>query len=113
MHCIITRQCTSELLRVISRSDFIILGSHANSTTLSKYMWQSKETPNLSLTLARFIAKKVPPYSNISKMCLPCLHKKLKISNYPRPDELLNKRSELISKCLHANKFLCNYKTKH
>ena len=36
------------------------------------------------------------------------------IFNYPRPDELLNKKSELISKCCHANKFLlCNYKTKH
>ena len=31
--------------------------------------------------------------------------------SYPRPDELLNKTSELISKCHHANKFLLrNYK---
>ena len=60
------------------------------------------------------IAKKVPPYSNISKKCLLCLHEKLEIINYPGPEELLNKRSELISKCWPANKFLLyNYKTKH
>ena len=42
------------------------------------------------------------------------LHEELEIINYSRPDELLNKRSELISKCRHANKFLMrNYKTKH
>ena len=51
--------------------------------------------------------KKVLPYSNISKKCLPRLHEKLEIINYPRPDKLLNKRSELISKCRHANKFYC------
>ena len=86
----------------------------ANDTTLSKYIWELKETSNSSSALIWSIAKKVPPYSNISKKCLLCLHEKLEIINYPRPEELLNKRSELISKCRHANKFLLrNYKTKH
>ena len=86
----------------------------ANDTTLSKYIWELKETSNSSPTLVWSIAKKVPPYSNISKRCLLCLHEKLEIINYPRPEELLNKRSELISKCRHVNKFLLrNYKTKH
>ena len=81
---------------------------------ISKYIWELKETSNLSPTLVWCIAKKVPPYSNISKKCLLCLHEELEIINYPRPDELLNKRSELIFKCRHANKFLLrNYKTKH
>ena len=32
--------------------------------------------------------------------------------NYPNPNELLNKRSELISKCRHVSKFLSsNYKS--
>ena len=85
-----------------------------NDATLSKYIWELKETSNLSPTLVWSIAKKVPPYSNICKKCLLCLYKKLEIINYPRPDELLNKRSELISKCQHANKFLLrNYNTKH
>ena len=86
----------------------------ANDTTLSKYIWELKETSNSSPALVWSIAKKIPPYSNISKKCLLCLHEKLEIINYPRPEELLNKRSELISKCRHANKFLLrNYKTKH
>ena len=86
----------------------------ANDTTLSKYVWELKETSNSSPTLVWSIAKKAPLYSNISKKCLLSLHEKLEIINYPRPEELLNKRSELISKCRHANKFLLrNYKTKH
>ena len=35
---------------------------------------------------------------NVSKKCLLCLHEKLEMINYPRPEELLNKRCELISK---------------
>ena len=58
----------------------------ANDSTLSRYIWELKETSNSSLTLVRPIAKKVPPYSNISKKCLLCLHKKLEIINYPRPE---------------------------
>ena len=85
-----------------------------NDTTRSKYIWELKETSNLSPALVWSIAKKVPPYSNISKKCLLCLHEKLEIINHPRPNELLNKRSELIYKCGHANTFLLrSYKLKH
>ena len=86
----------------------------ANDTTLSKYIWELKETSNSSLALVWSIAKKVLPYSNIFKRCLLCLHEKFEIINYSRPEELLNKRSELISRCWNANKFLLrNYKTEH
>ena len=64
-------------------------------------------------TLKWSIVKRVPSYSNITKRCRLCLQEKFEIIKYPRPDELLNKRSELISKCRHANKYLlCNYKSK-
>ena len=86
----------------------------ANHTSLSKYIWELKETSNLILTLVSSIAKNGLPYYNISKKCLQCLHEKPEVTNYSRTDELLNKRSELISKCRYANKFLLrNYKTKH
>ena len=49
----------------------------ANDTTRLKYIWELKETSNLSPTLVWSIAKKVPPYSNISEKCLLCLHEKL------------------------------------
>ena len=81
-----------------------------NDTTLSKYIW---ELSNSSLPLAWSIAKKVLPYSNISKKCLLRFHEKLEIINYTRPEELLNKISELLPKYRHASKFLLrNYKTK-
>ena len=51
----------------------------ANDTILSKYMWELKETLNSSPTLVWPIAKKVPPYSNISKKCLLILHEKLEL----------------------------------
>ena len=67
-----------------------------------------KETPSLKWS----IVKSVPGYSNITKKCLLCLYEKLEINNYPNQEELLNKQSELISKCRHVNKYLLsNYKS--
>ena len=54
-----------------------------------------KRNIKLNPTLACYIAKRILLYSNISKKCLLCLHEKLKRINYPRPEELRNKRSEL------------------
>ena len=54
----------------------------------------------------------VPGNSNILKRCMLCLYEKYEILNYPSREELLNKRSELVSKCQHVNKFiLSNYKS--
>ena len=40
------------------------------------------------------------------------MQEKFKIINYPNPNEMLNKRSELTSKCHHINKFLLyNYRS--
>ena len=57
-------------------------------------------------TLEWSIVKSLPSYLNISKKSLLCLHEKLEIVNFEYQDHLLNKRSELISKCRHANKYL-------
>ena len=51
----------------------------ANDTTLSKYIWELKVTSNSSPTLVWPVAKKVPPYSDISKKCLLSLHEKLEL----------------------------------
>ena len=53
-------------------------------------------------------SQKGSAYSNITKKCLLCLHEKPETVNYPHPKELLNKRSVLVSKCRHANKYLLN-----
>ena len=83
---------------------------YSTITTLSNYMWHlksvSSETPNWKWSVLGF----VPPYLNISKKCLLSLFEKLEIVTYESKKELLNKRSELLCKCCHANKFfLKNY----
>ena len=85
---------------------------YSKSTALSNYIWDLKknqESPSISWS----ILKSVPAYSNMTKRCLLCLHEKFEIINYTNQKELLNKRSELISKCRHENKYmLANYKSK-
>ena len=85
---------------------------YSNSTTLSSYVWELKDnglTPNLKWS----IVKEISSYNNITKTCNLCLYEKYVILNYPSQDDLLNKRSELVSKCRHQNKFLlANYKSK-
>ena len=56
------------------------------------------------------IVKSVLPYSNILKICLVSLRKKLKIVNFKGIDHLLNRLSDLISKCRHANHCLLRKK---
>lgn len=85
---------------------------YAKSTTLSSYIWELKDTQNVTPNLSWSIVRKVPAYSNLSKKCQLCLHEKLEIITHPSPDTLLNKKSELISKCRHENKYLlANFKT--
>ena len=62
------------------------------------------EEQNVNLSLE--INRQAAPYSKISKQCLLCLHEKLAIALYSNPEELLNKRSEMISKSHDLNKFL-------
>ena len=64
-------------------------------------------TPALKWHILKYVA----PYFNITKMCRLCLQEKVEIISYTNPNELLNKRSKLVSKCRHVNKFLlANYK---
>ena len=79
---------------------------HSTDTTLSKYVWEVKRKLKIMPSLKWYIIKSVPAYSNISKKCQLCLQEKFEILIYPNPNELLNKTSELISKCCHVNTFL-------
>ena len=78
--------------------------NYKNSTELSKYIWQLKGQ-NRDFSIEWKILKNAKPYVNGSKRCNLCLTEKLEILN-GLPSELLNKRSELVSKCRHENKFL-------
>ena len=74
---------------------------HINDTSFSKHTWEIKAKHQQNLSLEIHLS-----YSNITKNCLLCLLKKIEIVNYPHPEELLSKRSELVSKCWHSNKYL-------
>ena len=84
----------------------------STDTALPKHTWKEKRKFKIMLLLKWYKIKTVPAYSNIFKKCQLCLQEKFEMLNYPNPNELLNKRSELISKCRHVNKFLLsNYKS--
>ena len=76
-----------------------------NKTELSKHVWNIKDH-GLDNNLWWKIHKMASPYQCGSKRCDLCLLEKVSII-CADPDSLLNKRTELISKCRHRNKFCC------
>ena len=83
--------------------------SKANSTELSKYIWELKKHGNPEPTIKWSLVDTAIPDVNGSKKCNLCLTERYHIITSPLL--LLNKRSELMSKCRHENKFyLTNYK---
>ena len=76
---------------------------YSNSTELSKYIWQLKDN-NTEYQIQWSIITAAQPYSNISRRCDLCASEKLHIIK-SNSNNTLNKRSELISKCRHENKY--------
>ena len=76
---------------------------YSNSTELSKYIWQLKDNET-DYRVQWTIITAAQPYNNISKRCDLCTSEKLYIIN-GHNNNPLNKRSELISKCRHKNKY--------
>ena len=77
---------------------------YKNSTTLSTEFWRLKNA-NLNPVITWRIVRTGPSYRLESKKCQLCLAEKFEIANYSEPDKLLNKRSEIISKCRHQRCF--------
>ena len=77
---------------------------YKTKTELSKYLWNLKDK-NQEYELTWCIAAKASPYMCDTRRCDLCLTEKLLILQAD-PSSLLNKRSELMSKCRHKNKFL-------
>ena len=63
-----------------------------------------KNRKNVTPAVTWEILQTAKAYSDITKKCSLCLHEKLAIISYPYPDELLNRRPELVTKCRHENK---------
>ena len=82
---------------------------YANITTLSSYVWELKKRKNVSPALTWEVLRTAKTHSNVTKYCSLCLHEKPAIITYPYPDKLLNRRSELVTKCTHENNFLLKF----
>ena len=76
---------------------------YENSTELSKYIWHLKRN-NDNFNIKWSIIQRSQAYSNKTKRCNLCLTEKLSILNADKA-KTLNKRSELVSKCRHENKY--------
>ena len=76
---------------------------YENETELSKEYWKIKKT-NFIPQLKWKIVRKCSPFNRASMKCNLCLSEKLEIALF-KEDNLLNKRTELISKCGHLNKY--------
>ena len=77
---------------------------YGKRTELSKYIWKTKESGH-QYSIDWDIIAHADAYSNTTKRCNLCLTEKMLIISSSKFN-LLNKRSELISKCRHENKFM-------
>ena len=77
---------------------------YKNDTELSKELCQIK-MKNYTPEITWRIIRKCLPYNYNSRKCDLCLNEKLEIALY-KGENLLNQKTELISKCRHQNKFM-------
>ena len=77
---------------------------YLKSTELSKEVWRIKDK-GFQYSINWRIVSLNPSYNPAAKRCLLCLNEKIEILEYDG-DNILNKRSELVSKCRHRNKFM-------
>ena len=78
---------------------------YEHETELSKHIWSLKDE-NKEFKIEWSIIKRATSYSPTSKTCNLCLTEKLMLIIERDKDILLNKRSEIVSKCRHQNKFI-------
>ena len=68
---------------------------------LSSYVWETRRAIDQIPSLKWSIITVLPAYSNITKRSQLRLYEKYAIITYTDPENLLNKRSEIMSKCPH------------
>ena len=78
---------------------------YENETELSKHIWQLKDQGK-EFVIKWSIIKTAASHNPISKSCNLCLTEKPMLIIDKDKDHLLNKRSKLVSKCRHQNKFI-------
>ena len=76
---------------------------YMKESELSKEVWKLKGE-NANYTITWRVIKQYAAYNQNTKRCPLCLNEKLAIIEHDGKN-LLNKRSEIISKCRHQNKY--------
>lgn len=77
---------------------------HQHSTALSRHIWALKDS-NTAHKIKWSVLRRAAAYNSCTQRCNLCQAEKLAIISSDKARSL-NKRSELVSKCRHANKFL-------
>ena len=77
--------------------------AYRNSTSLPSYIWSLKES-NVEYSVKWSIISKAKAYTPEQKRCHLCITEKAKIL-YCKDPNLINKRSEIMSKCRHRAKY--------
>ena len=81
---------------------------YSKETELSKYIWELKDENKQPLVTWK-VLKKINNRLN-SKQCILCLSEKYYIIKNIDDVNMLNKRSEFISKCRHFNKQMLSWR---
>ena len=76
---------------------------HKNDTQLLNELWKMKASKEEPVLVWKILGQ-YEAYNINTKRCLLCLNEKLQIAIY-RGNNMLNKRTEIISKCRHRNKY--------
>ena len=79
---------------------------YEKSCELSKFIWSLRDE-GTSFSIKWGIAAQAHPYRRGTRRCDLCITKKTLIAR-SRPKGILNKRSEIVSKCRHRNKHTLN-----
>ena len=106
------RLCKTEFkTRYYNHNHSFNFDSKRNATELSKFIWTCKDS-GLNPIISWKIVCHTIPYQHGGKVCSLCLAEKYAILT-ANDVALLNKRTELVNKCQHKNKYkLINVKLK-
>ena len=93
-----------EFSRTHSKFRKYVFRKYVSQTELSIHVWMLKDC-NKDYKINWCIVARAPPYKSGSRRCSLCLTEESVIIR-ASPSGLLNKRTELISKCRHRYKYL-------
>ena len=80
--------------------------SYELDTELSKYIWDLKDKNISDYKIKWSVLRQTNGYNSATKKCSLCLSEKLFICDFKDMHRLINKKSELVSKCRHEGKYI-------